>query len=178
MRVLALNADYTPLHIISDKRAVLLVLGDDADMVEPSDKVFRSQHTSVVVPSVIRLRKYRKVPYRRRVALTTRAVLRRDDRVCCYCGGEATTRDHVVPTARGGKDVWGNVVAACKPCNNRKNDRLLSEIGWGMLFEPIEPTGEAHYSKLAADSRPEWQQYFAPFLNTPATATSYLTPAG
>jgi 5-methylcytosine-specific restriction endonuclease McrA len=44
--------------------------------------------------------------------------------VCAYCGGKFPMRDltmdHVVPIARGGRSTKGNVVASCKPCNNRK----------------------------------------------------------
>ena len=44
--------------------------------------------------------------------------------LCAYCGGtfaeRELTMDHVVPVARGGRSVRGNVVASCKPCNTRK----------------------------------------------------------
>jgi len=44
--------------------------------------------------------------------------------LCAYCGGtfqpRDLTMDHVVPVARGGRSVKGNVVASCKPCNDRK----------------------------------------------------------
>lgn len=48
-------------------------------------------------------------------------VLRRDNHACRYCGGVAPdvklTVDHVVPTALGGSDDPGNLVAACWDCN-------------------------------------------------------------
>jgi 5-methylcytosine-specific restriction endonuclease McrA len=44
--------------------------------------------------------------------------------VCHYCGGKfkpsQLTMDHVVPIARGGTSTPGNVVPACKDCNNKK----------------------------------------------------------
>ena len=44
--------------------------------------------------------------------------------ICHYCGATFTytqlTMDHVVPIARGGKSTKGNVVVACKNCNNQK----------------------------------------------------------
>ena len=44
--------------------------------------------------------------------------------LCAYCGGAFSEReltmDHVVPVARGGRSVRGNVAPACKECNNRK----------------------------------------------------------
>ena len=48
--------------------------------------------------------------------------------LCAYCGQpfppKLLTMDHVVPVARGGRSVKGNVVPCCKECNNRK--RLLT----------------------------------------------------
>lgn len=51
--------------------------------------------------------------------------------VCHYCGqrtlpGELTM-DHIVPIARGGRSSRGNVVTACKNCNNKKKQLLPME---------------------------------------------------
>jgi len=53
-----------------------------------------------------------------------REVLERDQNRCVYCGDPATCVDHVLPKAWGGLTVERNLVAACKPCNSRKGDRL------------------------------------------------------
>ncbi|WP_040569709.1 HNH endonuclease [Microbacterium maritypicum] len=53
------------------------------------------------------------------------AVLERDGYTCAYCGREATTADHVTPKAQGGRDELSNLVAACLPCNSKKQDRVL-----------------------------------------------------
>ncbi len=54
--------------------------------------------------------------------------------LCAYCGNKFAakelTMDHVVPVARGGRSTRGNVVPACKACNNEKKlltpaERLL-----------------------------------------------------
>lgn len=51
---------------------------------------------------------------------------------CHYCGKsfppEELTMDHVVPVVRGGKSTRGNLVPACKDCNNRK--KYLLPIEW------------------------------------------------
>ncbi len=51
--------------------------------------------------------------------------------VCRYCGEQhppsRLTMDHVVPLARGGKSVKGNVVPCCKECNTAKRTLLPSE---------------------------------------------------
>lgn len=41
---------------------------------------------------------------------------------CHYCGGAADTLDHIVPAALGGNSHQGNVVPACRECNERKAD--------------------------------------------------------
>jgi len=56
---------------------------------------------------------------------------RRASGVCHYCGKEvgvrALTMDHVVPIIRGGHSTHGNVVPACKPCNDAKKHSLPLE---------------------------------------------------
>jgi 5-methylcytosine-specific restriction endonuclease McrA len=51
--------------------------------------------------------------------------------VCHYCGCKtppsALTMDHIVPIARGGRSTKGNVVTACKNCNNKKKQLLPLE---------------------------------------------------
>ncbi len=75
--------------------------------------------------------------------LTNRALFVRDRNTCLYCGhhfpDSALTRDHVQPTSRGGRDVWDNVVAACKRCNHLKGNRLLPECGLDLLALPYTP---------------------------------------
>lgn len=50
---------------------------------------------------------------------------------CHYCQKslkkDEVTMDHVVPLLRGGKSTKGNVVMACKPCNNSKKDSLVMD---------------------------------------------------
>lgn len=59
--------------------------------------------------------------------------------ICHYCGrptpaGELTM-DHVIPLARGGKTTKGNVVTACKDCNNKKKELLPLE--WTAYIETL-----------------------------------------
>jgi 5-methylcytosine-specific restriction endonuclease McrA len=51
--------------------------------------------------------------------------LERDAWICAYCGGVATTADHVIPKDAGGKDELSNLVSACLRCNGRKSNRLI-----------------------------------------------------
>src|SRR5688500_1673164 len=94
---LLLNASYEPLRLITFKRAVVLVLQDKAEIVELGDGEYRSAKTAVQIPSVIRLKRFVKVPYRAKVPLNFKAVMNRDKWECQYCGKRAESIDHVIP---------------------------------------------------------------------------------
>src|SRR5579863_1476300 len=142
-RVLLLNITYEPLTTVGLHRAVGLVLADKAEILhdEASGQVLHSASTKLAVPSVIRLRRYVKVPHRNRVPLTRAALMRRDAYMCAYCGAAADTIDHVVPRSRGGAHAWENCVASCTKCNHRKADRLIEELGWTLRWDPLAPRG-------------------------------------
>ena len=63
------------------------------------------------------------------------------DGVCHYCSEtfekRLLTMDHIVPVARGGKSVKGNVVVCCKDCNTEKAAKTPVE----MLLEEIADKG-------------------------------------
>ncbi|MBI3031068.1 MAG: HNH endonuclease [Candidatus Rokubacteria bacterium] len=50
---------------------------------------------------------------------------------CHYCGRQVGSRgltmDHIVPLIRGGRSSRGNLVPACKECNNKKKSLLPVE---------------------------------------------------
>ena len=52
--------------------------------------------------------------------------------ICYYCGQHVgpreLTMDHIVPLVRGGESTKGNLVPACKDCNNKK--KYLLPIEW------------------------------------------------
>jgi 5-methylcytosine-specific restriction protein A len=60
--------------------------------------------------------------------------------VCHYChrqvGREQLTMDHMVPLSRGGKSKKGNIVPACKECNNKK--KYLLPIEWEEYLQALE----------------------------------------
>ncbi len=96
---------------------------------------------------MIRLVRYVHVPRRFRRQVTNTFLFARDDYSCQYCGRHRSelrgrqflTRDHIVPTSRGGRNTWENVVTSCSPCNNRKGSRLPGEVGLELRSVPKEP---------------------------------------
>jgi 5-methylcytosine-specific restriction endonuclease McrA len=161
-RVLLLNSTYEPLTAVPVRRAVVMLICDKADVVhhDQAGPVVHSATRSIVVPSVIRLRYYVRVPYRARVPLTRAALMHRDRFCCAYCGAKADTVDHVVPRSRGGDHSWENCVACCSTCNHRKGDRLLAELGWSLGLAPASPKGQ-HWRLLSTvkELDPAWARY-------------------
>jgi len=156
-RSLVLNASLQPLAVVSAKRAVVLVLKEKAVLVESNGVVFRSERLQIPAPSVVRLKYFVHVPYRDRAALTRRAVFARDGWVCQYCGAPAENVDHVLPKSRGGKHSWENVVAACRRCNSRKENRLPHEVGLILRRKPAVPRDGFRLSLGRLE--PEWEPY-------------------
>jgi 5-methylcytosine-specific restriction endonuclease McrA len=163
-RVLLLNATYEPLALVSDRRAVILMLGGRAEPIafRPDAVVFHSELLDVEVPSIVRLSHMVRIPrWARTPPLTRRAVLRRDNGQCAYCSEPADTVDHVIPRSRGGRHEWGNVVASCKRDNLSKGDRLLSELGWSLGFHPSAPDGHLWRLRHLTEVDPQWEPYLA-----------------
>lgn len=162
MRTLVLNAGFEPLAVVTFKRAIVLVLHGKATVIAQDDTPVLGVRSDYARPSVILLNRYVRRPFRRAVTVTRRGVLRRDLHRCAYCGGHATTVDHVQPRSRGGKDAWENLVACCLPCNNRKGDRTLESLGWTLGFEPKEPRGPAWHIKELEKPAEAWEEFLAP----------------
>jgi len=138
-RTLVLNATYEPLGVITDRRALILVLNHRAVMVEDSGEILRFAGGQVSLPAVVRLTKFVRIPYRHSVPLSRRAIFARDGGRCVYCAAPATSIDHVIPRSRGGGHNWENVVSACHKCNHVKADKHLKELGWRLRTLPREP---------------------------------------
>lgn len=167
---LVLNATYEPLGVVSDRRALILVLNNRAITVQESERVLKHPGGEVVLPAVIRLTKYIRVPYRHAVPLTRRAIFARDGGRCVYCDAPATSIDHVMPRSRGGSHAWENVVSACHRCNHVKADRMLKDLGWRLRKKPIEPAGAAWRILGSGRADPMWVQYLEPYGASSAIA--------
>jgi len=159
VRALVLNATYEPLSVVAGRRAAVLVLTERADSVHDSGEVLHSERLALVVPSVVRLRTHIRVPYHREVSISRRGVLARDAHSCQYCGSRAETIDHVLPRSRGGGHTWENVVAACRPCNVRKGDRLLPDTGLRLRRDPHAPRGPLWVTAAMGVVPAPWEPY-------------------
>ena len=141
--VLVLNADLGPLHRVSVRHAIRMLFREVAVVHEARPDARIGVYP---IPTVVRLVGYVVTQWRRgRGPSWSRAgVLARDGHRCAFCGGAATTVDHVLPRSRGGGDTWENTVAACARCNNRKRDRTPAEARMPLRRTPVAPTWAAH----------------------------------
>lgn len=161
--VLVLNASYEPISICSARKAIMLVLKGIARTEETTGTVIRSARMSFPQPSVIKLEEYRRIPVRANI-LSRRNILLRDRFTCAYCKKKLTgvnlTLDHVVPKSRGGADEWSNLVACCRPCNNRKGSRTPEEAG---LPVPKRAAYSIHTSRhlvrQSGEENESWKKY-------------------
>jgi 5-methylcytosine-specific restriction endonuclease McrA len=163
--VLVLNASYEPLNVCTVRRAHVLVFKGKAEVIEELGKPLRSAAETFVWPHVIRLLSYVRVPKSVQRKISRRALFARDGWRCQYCGNESgkLTLDHVVPRSRGGESSWENVVTSCAPCNLRKGNRMLEEVGMRLHAPPRAPA-PALFVTLAAPRIPDrWHPYLTAF---------------
>ena len=122
MKTLLLNLDYTPLVIINWTKCIVLQMKKAIIPLEYHTKTIRDGSGRMwPVARVAIIKKYVK---RHKVPLSKKNIFLRD-KVCVYCGSNKDlTIDHVIPTSKGGKHEWTNVVAACKSCNLKKGNKV------------------------------------------------------
>ena len=84
----------------------------------------------------------------RQPSLNNRELFRRDQHICAYCGKtfpeSKLSRDHIHPRSKGGPDTWMNVVTCCARCNQKKDDKTLTEAGLTLLYAPYIPSRAEH----------------------------------
>ncbi len=135
---------------------VVWTLGDIVQSVYGGHSRLTGERTVVDLPSIIACGGEQLARPRRVYPLSNTALFARDAHLCMYCAREFTsaelTRDHIVPTSRGGTDRWENVVAACRRCNQHKADRLLEEINMELVALPYCPNN-AEYLALINNRR-------------------------
>lgn len=167
-RALLLNADWAPLHFISDWRAIRLVLKGRAEIISVSDgqsvweETFNTVSQRIPIPATLRLlervnKKWKAPRFRKKV------LFNRDNWSCQFCGvklrWDNVTIDHVMPRSRGGQTTWLNCVTACRPCNRRKDDRTPDEANMKLAKQPALPS-TLHFWDASKSSvwHPDWNQ--------------------
>jgi 5-methylcytosine-specific restriction endonuclease McrA len=137
--VLVLNADLGPLHRVSLRHAIRMLCREVAVVHEAEPDIRLGVFP---MPRVVRLLRYVVTRWRfsSGPSWSRTGVLFRDGLRCAYCGGTASTIDHVLPRSRGGANSWLNTVAACGGCNQRKGDRTPVEARMPLRIMPAAPS--------------------------------------
>jgi len=156
-----LNQSYEPLTICNIKKAIgLIYLGKAELILQDNRKILRTVSQNYPWPSIIRLSRFVRVPYKK-VVLTRKNILRRDVYKCAYCGRSdlPLTIDHVVPKSKGGTDTWENLVCACTICNNKKSDRSPEEAKMVLLNKPFKPSHIMFIKNVVGKLNENWKPY-------------------
>jgi hypothetical protein len=127
LKVLKLSAQGLPQSWISLEEAVLHYAADEVRWEMGAEiAVFHGGHNAITgrqsvinVNSIIGTQGVPRInPFDLRPTLTNSKLFARDRNVCAYCGEhfveEELTREHIVPLGQNGRDLWMNVVTACK----------------------------------------------------------------
>ena len=164
VRILRINTAGLPVEWLNWQDAVCLhakelvswTYGEMVMSVHGGHSRLTGEQTVVALNSIIACKGKIYVNTGKQPPLTNRALFRRDQNVCLYCGQSfqdiQLSRDHVCPISRGGRDSWENVVTACRRCNTRKGNALLSEIGMELMALPYQPN-HAEYLALTHSGR-------------------------
>ncbi len=164
--VLVLNRNYAALRIITAAEALadLFVgrveavdenyraydfaswheLSEFAHEFEPEAHSFvRTVTSAIIVPSVVRMLRFDRRMQRQAVRLSRKNVYLRDNYTCQYTGRKLPASklnlDHVIPTSRGGKTNWENLVCCCVEVNAIKGNRTPEEAGLKLIRQPKRP---------------------------------------
>lgn len=144
--ILVLNSDYSPINICNARRAIVLLLKRKAHMI---------------TEKVIRLVEYIRLPHKKLTENkpTRNLIYKRDNYTCGYCGAkEGLTIDHIIPSSRGGKDTWENLVTACNKCNTLKGNKTPQEANMTLHVVPRAPYNKLHLT-INTSNVTEWKEY-------------------
>lgn len=193
LSVLVLNKNYTPIWITNVKRAFSMLWQNIASVVSVENTNFcnynfnswvelselkrelkstdgfedwvETPNLVIEVPRIIRLDCYDTIP-KRKVRLSRRNIMERDDHVCQYCKEKKNQKDlnidHVLPRSKGGQTKWTNLVTACFKCNGKKANRTPAEAGMKLLKKPKEPKIIPFMKvKITNDKYASWKHFIS-----------------
>ena len=181
-KCLVLNADYSPLSIISWKRALVWSIKHEYDStvgVEiidfyKNDFIAGTNGKRLPVPAVAKTAKYFRI-HNQQVNFSRKNIFIRDEHTCQYCGEKKDkndlTYDHVIPKSvwkynNLSPTNWTNIVTACVQCNRRKGNRTPKQANMPLQNLPIVPIKSTKYLplttlllKIRSDIPKEWSVY-------------------
>lgn len=166
-RTLLINASHEVIGFISLRKLMRLLVKNKIEIIAEWDEdILTWGSGSMKTPATVKLKYY--VPhFPRRPKFNRRALFKRDNFMCQYCGlafsQNELTIDHVLPRSRGGLTSWINCAAACLNCNHKKFNRTPEEAKMYLLNKPIIPTKSMLYLEynFEKNKHETWGCYFA-----------------
>jgi len=183
-RILRLNLAGQPIEWLSWRQGACLyarglvhwTLGGVVRQVRGGKSRITGNISVITLPAIMACGGDCLTPLRLKPPLNNLALFQRDNFQCLYCGNfflpADLSRDHVQPVSRGGEDKWENLVAACKRCNQRKGNFLLSEINMSLLALPYRPNPYEYLALINAHRiRSDQIEYLRPQFNRYVTTS-------
>ena len=163
-KCLLLNSDYSPLSLISWKRALIWSIKYEQNIkygIEIID-FFKNDYIRGIndkkypIPAVAKTKRFFKIN-NQTVTFCRKNIYIRDDYTCQYCNKKYDNRfltyDHVIPKSKWvGKSSptsWTNIVTACTQCNRIKGNRTPKQANMPLRKLPSQPNKNPRYLPIA-----------------------------
>jgi len=163
-KCLLLNSDYTPLAIISWKRALIWSIRYEHNSrygIEIID-FFKNDYIQGVnekkypIPAVAKTIRYFKIN-NQEVTFSRKNIYIRDNYTCQYCNKKyeynMLTYDHVIPKSKWGDKSsptnWTNIVTACIGCNRKKGNKTPKQANMPLINLPTKPNKNIRYLPIS-----------------------------
>lgn len=159
-KCLLLNIDYSPISIISWKRAVVWYFkyelnnnyGIEIIDFYKNDYINGTHNKKFPIPAVTKTKRYFKV-HNDNIVFSRKNIFTRDEYTCQYCNKQfdykSLTYDHVIPKSTWPHNTsptsWTNIVTACVNCNNKKGNRTPKQANMPLKKNPIRPEKRLRY---------------------------------
>ena len=191
--VLVLNKNWTALRIVTAAEALADLFVGRVEAVDTDYQAYdfaswhelssyaaefqAEQHSfiktvtsAVLIPTVIRLLRFDQVK-RATLRLSRKNVYLRDNYTCQYTGRKLPTSelnlDHVIPTSRGGKTTWENLVCCSVEINSIKGNRTPAQAGLKLIRKPRRPDPSRLLFRSTRSCHDSWKHFVdAAYWNT------------
>lgn len=164
---LVLNADYTPLSIVSWKKAITWHMkylnnpkyGIDILDFYLNDYIRGVGDKKYPIPCIAKTKRFFR-NFKERVVFSRKNIFLRDAYTCQYCNNKYSynelTYDHVIPkskwdTSKGPATCWTNIVTACINCNRKKANKTPKQANMNLKNLPFEPNKNPKYLAVSQD---------------------------
>lgn len=160
-KCLLLNADHSPLKLISWQRAIIWSMKYEEDQ-NYGIEIIEYYHNKFIqgvrgktypIPCIAKSKKYFNL-YNKKINFSRYNLFIRDNFTCQYCGMRLVqsqlTYDHIIPKCRFNYNRklstnWTNIVTACRPCNHKKGNKTPAEAGMKLIKPAVEPQYTTKY---------------------------------